>query len=172
MTYPITYNHLDPIQVGEDIQMFQLIMEPGSNMNSTDILFTHRGIVIMGDLCPGHNGMISDSRYGLEWFTKELSPDYLCSKFFQKTFDRKVALDQLKELENEWEMYDDVDEESLISLSILIDDFEAGLIGVESVYDELGDDLSENFGMYYDPQDKHILTSIQKEFRRLYLKLS
>jgi hypothetical protein len=71
--------------------------QPKSRMMSTLILFTVEGIVIMGDLCPGQNGVISCLGYGLDWFSEHKSEHYLCEKFLSKTFVPEKAYRTLRE---------------------------------------------------------------------------
>jgi hypothetical protein len=65
-------------------------------MMSTLLLFTVEGIVIMGDLCPDHNGVISCLGYDLSWFGSYKSEDYLCEKFLRKEFVKELALKSFK----------------------------------------------------------------------------
>lgn len=85
---------LEQVLDTEKFKAFYMRPPGGGRMMSTLFLFTPEGIVIMGDLCPGHsggNGVVSALGYGLRWFTEELSGDYLCQKFLQKGWHAELA---------------------------------------------------------------------------------
>jgi hypothetical protein len=94
---------LVPMDGGKDVQGFYLKPPQGGWVQSTMILFTKGGIVIMGDLCPGNDrrnsGVISTPGYGLDWFGKgKLSERYLCEKFLSsQVWQVEIAKKWLKE---------------------------------------------------------------------------
>lgn len=61
------------------------------------ILSTVEGLVILGDLTPCQNGVISCTGYGWKWFAGELSEDYLCGKFLTKEFVPEEAYFNFRE---------------------------------------------------------------------------
>lgn len=63
-----------------EVQAYYLKAPGKARWESTYIMFTHEGIVLSGDLCPSY-GVVSNYGYGVEWFSNELSPSYLCEKF-------------------------------------------------------------------------------------------
>lgn len=85
-------NHvLEEVPGSEKLQGFYMT-EPGQGRAmSTLILFTPEGIVLMGDLCPNLNGAVSVYGYNLGWFSKQLSEDYLCSKFLRQEWQPVLA---------------------------------------------------------------------------------
>ncbi len=54
-----------------------------TRMMSVMLVFTPENIVITGDLHPGWHGIISAAGYGLDWFCRNLDPDYLAGKFLE-----------------------------------------------------------------------------------------
>ena len=64
---------------------------------STLLTFTPEGIVLQGDLTPGHHGMVSAIGYGLDWFAGPLGESYLCGKFLQETWIQEIAIRELKD---------------------------------------------------------------------------
>lgn len=93
---------LVPIEGGKDVEGFYMKRSADSRMMSTLFLFTPEGIVILGDLRPGDNGVISDLGYGLDWFSGKLSERYLCEKFLQQGWHHEVAHERLKEIADDW----------------------------------------------------------------------
>src|ERR1700744_5534707 len=88
---------LEPHADHEKVKAFYLRRPGDGRMMSCLILFTVEGIVIMGDLTPCHNGVISCLGYGLGWFADRKSEDYLCEKFLRKEFVPKLALESFRE---------------------------------------------------------------------------
>lgn len=80
----------------EHYQAFRMA-KPGTRCGSMRIVFTPEGIVILGDLTPMYNGVISNLGYGLGWFSGQLSGSYLCEKFLREEFVPECALSYLKE---------------------------------------------------------------------------
>lgn len=74
-----------------NFKAFYLRPPGGGRMMSTLIVFTPEGIVLMGDLTPGHHGNVSALGYGLSWFAGDLSGSYLCEKFLQKSWHAELA---------------------------------------------------------------------------------
>jgi hypothetical protein len=58
------------------------------------IVSTPEGIFIQGDIAPGSSCSANQS---LEWFSRPMDEDYLCSKFLTKSFYRETALSALRE---------------------------------------------------------------------------
>ncbi len=91
---------LEQILDTEKFKAFKMKRLGSGRMMSTQILFTPKGIVISGDLCPrpGTRGVISDLGYGLNWFSGRLSEDYLCEKFFVVGWHRSLAEKELAQM--------------------------------------------------------------------------
>jgi hypothetical protein len=163
----------------EDFQAFK-IHRPGTRMGSTMITFTPEGIVIHGDLCPGQNGVISNFGYGLGWFSKKTSPDYLCSKFLQRGWHAELAQEELEDWVraggDPWGDEDsDPNSERVSGLLDIICRLDRGEIGQEGLCQELVDlygdqgildDGSPGWG--YDPSEAGWLIAIQARFVELY----
>lgn len=91
-------DHTLVLQVEHDlVQIFRLKDPKYGRLQGCLILFTTEGIVIMGDLTPCQNGVISCKGYGLSWFAGQLSEDYLCEKFLSKEFRIDKAIRVFKE---------------------------------------------------------------------------
>jgi hypothetical protein len=86
----------------EKVKAFYLKGPKNGRMMSSLILFTIEGIVIMGDLTPCQNGVISAYGYGLNWFAGRKSEDYLCEKFLRKEFVPELAEQSFKEQLLRW----------------------------------------------------------------------
>ena len=80
-----------------NFEAYYLRPKEGGRMMSTLITFTPEGIVIMGDLCPDENGVISCYGYGRAWFTGKLSSRYLCEKFLHQKWEPKAAIEWVKD---------------------------------------------------------------------------
>lgn len=79
------------------------------------VTFTPEGAVLQGDFVPERNGsVVSQGRYGREWFAGNLDHDYLAEKFLQKGWHAENArewlgreIDRMKCLRDE-ELDDDL----------------------------------------------------------------
>ena len=125
---------------------------------STLITFTPEGIHINGDLSPGARSATTIRYYGVEWFAREHSEDYLCSKFLDKEWQEEVALRDLT---------------SLAATDPRVNDFiEEGLIqeDLREMAEELGMDLEDISHIGYDYHLGHAgwLVAIQRKFAELY----
>ncbi len=152
-------------------------------MGSTMIIFSPEGIVILGDLVPGHsngNGVVSTLGYGIGWFSGQLSPHYLAEKFLRQGWHAELAVEELKEWQKNGgnQYYDDetpLSKEKQEELQELIDYLECGDIGPERYYDVMMEiyDNPDIFcdgapGHGYDPSDLGWLVAIQVRFAELY----
>jgi hypothetical protein len=166
---------LEPHADHEKVKAFFLKGPKNGRMMSCLILFTIEGIVIMGDLTPCQNGVISTYGYGLSWFAGPKSEDYLCEKFLRKEFVPELAersfKDQLlryrrdeperlsKEQAREaWDqverlMYDGMDARAFCDL----------------YYDTFKDTPECGYG--YNPADAGWLCAIQQQFAALYAEM-
>jgi hypothetical protein len=92
-------NHiLEVHESGENIQAFYLRRPGAGRAMSCLIVFTQEGIVILGDLTPCQNGVISYMGYGIEWFRENLAERYLCEKFLHKEFRGEKAIRNFREM--------------------------------------------------------------------------
>lgn len=161
---------------GQKVRAFYLKM-PGTRMSSSLFLFTPEGIVIMGDLCPeglDSYGVISRFGYGLDWFSGQLSEDYLCSKFLHKEWHATHAHEwveaYIKDLKKEGAeaastkviaLYEDIKDELL--------SFDLDSRGFHERLTEAGYDIDGELpGIDYDPQAAGLLCAMQQRFAELY----
>ena len=167
-------------------------------MCSTMITFTPEGIIIHGDLCPNHPGVISQLGYGLRWFSESMSGGYLCEKFLRHTWVAELAVRDLKAwLEDGGNPYGDKDEplesDRLEQLQELIDYLEGGDANQYEFYDKLLEiydpptyglsgkmDSIRRYpdiivdgvpGWGYDPTAAGWLIAIQRRFAELYREM-
>lgn len=147
------------------------LAKPGERAQSTLIVFTPEGIALMGDLTPNNHGDVSAIGYGLDWFASNLSTDYLCSKFFAKTWIPQRAIDRVREMAAErLEEYEDPKkQEALLEIAHDIDNHD---IGQDGLICALGDidihDETYEIGMDYDPNKAGLLIAIQRRFAELW----
>src|SRR5579885_1302548 len=96
---------LEEFSAGEKIRAFYLRhpdRKKYGRLESTLLLFTPEGIVLMGDMCPGgprNQGSISDRGCTPEWFAALSQDDqsYLCARFLAKEWQSKHAIQWVKE---------------------------------------------------------------------------
>lgn len=161
-----------------EVRAFYLKVRGEGRMMSTMIVFSAEGIVIMGDLCPKRNGVISAYGYGLDWFASSLSPAYLAEKFLEQKWFQKKAADWCRETAKE--LLDEKDEDGARAPKA-----EGRAADLEEIADRLGDMSQETFidevsdigvsaaweiGHGYDPDEVAWLTAIQKKFAEEYAK--
>lgn len=104
----------------EGMVVYRLGPADGSWMESTRILISREPlaeqIIITGDLCPGANGILSNFGYGVRWFGRKQSEEYLCSKFLRREWVPAAALRALKyDLEQEKQHAKDLHEPASIA---------------------------------------------------------
>lgn len=63
-----------------EVQAYRL-QRSGSTVRLVDVVCTRVGVVLAGDLDLGGTGAVVAHGYDLLWFTSDLEPDYLASKF-------------------------------------------------------------------------------------------
>lgn len=159
-------NHeLVPVTESEKIKAYY-IKKPGTRTMSTLLVFTPEGIALMGDLTPTRHGTVSCLGYGLNWFTGQLSSDYLCSKFLEEDYlpelGRRRILEGILEQRREKrlsqerarELWNACPEEP----------------GPEEYWNFLADNLyiPDETPMDYRPEESSWLCAIQERFRELY----
>lgn len=159
------------------VRAFYLRESIGSRIQAALIVFTPEGIVIMGDLVPGWRAAVSAFGKGLEWFSGELSPDYLASKFLEKDFLPESAARYLSEHKAMVAEQCDVGKGRGVTDEIeAIDEAIASLMsgdwGAESFYSFLHeqdiDGVHDGVGRDYHPGHLDLLVRTQKAFARLY----
>jgi hypothetical protein len=140
----------------------------GGRMQSTYILETVEGIVIMGDWCPESNrGAISCYGYGMNWFSSKLGEDYLCSKFLRQEWVPAVGLEGLRYAFTE---RDDPTKyaEALRDAERAYEYGELTYERAHEIFTEAGLSDFEDLGHDYNPRDAGILCAIQQRFAELY----
>lgn len=170
---------------------------PGGSDYRVLLTFNEEGIVLQGDigLGPAQNGICSRGGYGIGWFGKPLSEDYLCSKFLSKHWQLEVAktdieswvqdaraeLDRVKKEEADSRSEDDPEEpdedcfkeeEKTLNSWLAIQ----ASIGDETSAEELYEEGSRHFddfwdygvGHDYNIADAGWLCAIQQRFATLY----
>lgn len=173
-----------------DVRAFRL-RPPGyeGRCETVDIVFLERlgQIVVAGDLCPGRHGVASANGYGLGWFSKPLSPDYLAEKFLARGWHEELVRDGLDDLEA------DLDREAAEAAAEAEDDEvregDEGRRGAHreairearrcledgdprGVYDALVDagyDAEDVPGHGYRPRDMALLAVINERFAALFV---
>jgi hypothetical protein len=175
----------------EGVVIYRLGPSDGSWMESTRIMISREPlaeqIIITGDLCPGANGILSNFGYGVRWFGRKQSEEYLCSKFLRREWVPERAKDTLYEALRET-MDTDVESEGadedanrrldLIEDAIIASDDPRGECAPtrtsEAFYEfwtNTFGDAPENEGMDYNPRDAGWLCAIQQRFAKCYRSL-
>lgn len=164
---PETYYLHEP---GEDGEMETRIM-------STLIVFTQENIVVTGDLSPGRNGVISCLGYGVEWFSGQLSGDYLASKFLDKVWEADYAQRDLNAYikERASDAWYDRDRDTIKKLKELRDFareshwiFENGHEFHNQISEYIVDLWDYEMGIDYPSGDYEWLIAIQRQFAKKY----
>lgn len=132
-----------------------------TNAFSTHLSFLPGHIAIYGDFCPDRNGVISSYRYGLQWFSSDKSPDYLCQKFLESKF----TLDRLHKEASSELAKDSKNQEFWKALMFLE---EEDPFYVRELADEYGVYIESLPGWGYDISDQAALIAIHKKFVELY----
>ena len=152
-------HRLEVVLESDKIQSY--LKRPGDRAMSTLITFTPEGIALQGDLVPSLHGDVA-LFYDVGWFSKLKSKDYLCSKFFSKTFVPSKAIASLEE-----EFKDNP--HAMRGLE------HYPIRTPEDVCDFLDDYLEgeewDEIGMGYDPDKADLLYAIHKAFCREYGRL-
>lgn len=175
----------------EPVRVLILRAPSGGHMGSTTIVFTGGGavaeyIAILGDLCPGTNGVISDFGYGVGWLAGRKSDGYLCEKFLRKEFIPEVARDALLDMLDEERkslVEDGLDADELATARKRISALTEAVESTDDCLDESParssealyeffaeelDDSPSSIGMSYQARDAALLIAIQEAFARLY----
>lgn len=143
----------------------------GGRMQSTLIVETREGIVIMGDMCPKQNGIISTYGYGIDWFAKNRTCDeqYLCSKFLSRVFVPERGARMVREIIVELRRSGSIDKDAARDAWREVDD-EGGDFTERTAWDicnRLGTEFDGGYD--YDPSDAGWLCAIQQRFAELYV---
>lgn len=157
---------------------WRLVPKGGGRMESTDITFTPDQIIVHGDLCPAHNGVISTGGYGIGWFGSSKSPGYLCEKFLVREWQAEVAAEEIGdwlEHQTDYEIEGRTDVlEALIDIRDSLISNEAGDHDLYAALDEIDRTAGIRFhddgipGYDYPRQDAALLVACQAAFARLY----
>lgn len=171
------------VEITDQTRSFHL-KEKGQWLMSTVITFTKGGIVLSGDLVPGDNGCISARPYGIDWFSSELSPDYLAEKFLRKKFIPELAASEIEDpqgyvmeyLRKKYEHKPDELVKITEQIQEILIELKHGDMSAEGLYRSfeelnLGINIFEDGcpGFCYPPHEVAILSSIQKRFAKMYL---
>lgn len=159
------------------------LSEEGTRIDSCRIVFTPEGIILHGDLCPESNkGAVSNFGYGLDWFSRPQSGDYLCSKFLGMGLVPERAIEEIQEWIDHYEEYEgegggeeweEEKAERIEALQEVIEGLDCGDMGPERLYDALSE-ISHSLvddgipGWYYPTRDANLLIAIQRRFVELY----
>ena len=152
------------------------LREPGSGwMQCARLVFFKNPVQILvtGDLCPLRHGVVSDMRYGIEWFAGRLGESYLCEKFLKQEWVPEKCRDELKGLLADLTEDDDAKDREAIE-ELLEQDFnEIGESGVRDALCETNSGYCDDGtpGYTYNPRDAGILCGIQQRFAELYRAL-
>jgi hypothetical protein len=113
------------------------------------------------------SGGVVSNRYGIGWFSGDLSEDYLCQKFLGKEWVPDRAKDSLKDmLEDEDSGLGEEQKES-IRRAIYGDTFDdPTLFGIW--WQDTFDDYPESIGYGYNPGSAGWLSAVQQRFSVLY----
>lgn len=153
------------------------LKRPGEGrMMSCLILSTVEGLVILGDLTPCQNGVISALGYDYRWFAGRLSEDYLCSKFLSMEFVPEYAIAQLlryvdEALSEAEELENGFTEDRAVEARKKINRY-ADELSAERAYDLYYEIFKAHrddpLGYGYNPGDAGWLCAIQQRFSQLY----
>lgn len=174
---------------GPGFKAFRLGPASGSRMGAVSLIFTEaplaKRIIITGDLCPSHNGIIGDAGYGIGWFGSKKSGDYLCEKFLRRVFVPERAFDAL--LDHALDIFQPdgtIDEDAQDRFTLLdhaLADAEddprgedAPTRSSEAFYEmwcEAFGDGPEDLGWDYPPSEAALLCAIQRKFVELWTVL-
>lgn len=158
-----------------DVLIVRLTPPDGGEMQSTRIAFLPGGyIVIHGDLCPGGNGLISNSGYGVAWFAyggRRLTPSYMAETFRVPTvFIPAQAASALREAASE-----EQDADRIVMLTDLAEFAETinpdDAARVDDFLNDAAQDSPDWSESFYgpDPDIMDLLVEIQAAFARLYV---
>lgn len=169
--------HLRIVLEGDHACLYQLVPPDGTEAESVRLAFLGPEcptIIIYGDLCPGVNGAVSATGYGLGWFIAAGGDYYLLSKFLTKSlqWDSIVAYidDRLKDGAEEG---DDVSEWKHLQEQVSDGEFSYDGHDTERLYQAVLDLDSDAYDACtgYDARDKALILRVRSVFRRLYTEL-
>lgn len=109
---------LTEVQSGEHLSAYTLSVPGRGRMGSVMIVDTPEGIVLLGDWCPNDNRGAVACHYHLEWFSRNLSLDYMLEKFrLEESWHSDLAAEECRywleqELERITSELGEVDEEN------------------------------------------------------------
>lgn len=154
-----------------NLKAWYLRRPSSGRMWSTLILSTAEGLVIMGDLCPGRNGVISCYGYDHRWFGAKLSEQYLCSKFLQREWVPEKGSREIRELILTERRHGNLPKDDARNAwEDLRSAEEYGNLSGERAYQivsEAGFDF-DGIGYDYNPSAAAWLCAIQQRFHELY----
>ena len=160
------------------VRAFHMKIE-GQHIDSTLILTTPEGVVIMGDLVPGgERALVSIHATGLDWFLMTHNPEYLSQKFLTKEWIREDAIVELEGLLRDVRgdtVHGDGrdDDDCVLAFLLLIDKLRANDGDQNDVIDVLNRydfDEAHEFGMGYAPEKVGHLAALQRRFTDLFVE--
>lgn len=165
---------LEKVQDGRVLAYY--LKDPAQGrMMSTLILFTPEGIVLMGDLTPNRNGVISAYGYGVGWFGSDKSECYLCEKFLDKQYVHEAAAEELRDVDSHWRQIDGAlptaeekeQLERLDEIAEALDEHDAEWLIRE--LEDAGYVVDDGPpGYTYEPHEAGWLCALQQRFAELY----
>ena len=170
---------LDLLQPG--YASFLLTTKPGyRGIGTCVITFLPTGIVITGDVAPGHNGIVSSRGYGIEWFAGQNSPSYLAEKFLSQRWVEdhcaELLVEQADDLKDTAEADGLPEPDKAKELRSIADEIKRRELMMHEVYERL-QDLDDGLvddgmpGHWYDPWEMATLAAIQERFAAEYHRL-
>lgn len=179
---PFTGKRYDLVLVAQaahpdsDLAHYRLQVPGEGRLQSTDVVFAGRQIILCGDLAPGDNdGAVSTLGYGLRWFSERKSDGYLCSKFLRcDRWHEELANTELGSLVADDPTRFDPDDDDLFTdraevlehLVECIDNQDAH--GLGSWFIDHGFDADDIPGWGMNPRDVRLLVAIHARFVTLY----
>jgi hypothetical protein len=158
----------------EKYKAFWLHKPDGGRCMSCRIIFTPEGIAIMGDITPTRRGTVSDTGYGVGWFTGELSGSYIAEKFLTKSFQPEKAAKEIRDdvAENDG-LEDALDNDAKTELLRIAREIEFNGLSAGEAYRDIYDirpSLCEDgfIGWGYNETELGWLCAIQQRFAELY----
>lgn len=153
------------------VRAYYLQPAGGGRMESTLLVDTPEGIVIMGDWVPRLHGVISACGYNLDWFATPKDPESLAVKFgLQKEWQPDQAFEEaepyLQSLLDDADLSREDYTDHIDTIRLACE--EGNRFAFVEACEEAGlCDVSE-FGLGYDPDDLGRLVAIQHRFAELW----
>lgn len=176
MSMNLDKHELHEVLNTEAVKIYDLREPDGGWMQSTRLVFLSNPpqIIVTGDLCPGVHGILSNMKYGIEWFGSQKSPGYLCEKFLREEWIPEKCQEALREYAKEPENRKDRAKLREIARDIEGWVSDSGKGAAEHQAYEALLDLNQGYvddgipGYGYNQREASLLVAIQKRFAELY----